>query len=259
MAESIRKRLHAETKDIGRGDRIVRFVISTMDVDREGDVMIPQGCNTADFDKSPTVFWNHDYDRPIAKSVKFTREADRLLSDTEFPRRPEGHVGEWFPDTVLALIREGVINGVSIGFTPSASGMRKATPTDVKQFGDGCKRVFTMWNLLEYSVAPLPANQNALQLAYTKGAISAAACKSLFDVDVVTEAASVASEVVADVVDAVDEVAASVDTKRRTHMLIVVKRQPAPARPKRRKPNMRKILDDATRMEQARRKGLLWV
>lgn len=164
--------------------------ISTDSVDRDGEVLVPQGMDSTDFDKNPVVFWNHDYDKPVGKSVKLVRGDRYIEADTEFAERPEGYQGEWFPDFVKAMVDQGVVKGVSVGFREVPGGTRSANRGDVAKYGEGIRRVYSKWKLSEYSVAPLPANQDALITVVKKGLASPGMVKSAFptmDMDRVRE------------------------------------------------------------------------
>jgi hypothetical protein len=58
-------------------------------------------------------------------------------------------------DAVRTLWEHGFLNAASVGFTPKAG-----TPT-----GKGGTR-YTEWELLEFSIVPIPANADALRLAF---------------------------------------------------------------------------------------------
>jgi HK97 family phage prohead protease len=165
----MRKRFSAEL-GVKLENRSVVASISSISVDRDGDVLIPQGCDATDFLKSPTVFFNHDYNLPIGKCTAIKRSQTHLEATTVFATRPENHTGDWLPDTLLSLFQQGVIHGFSVGFSPIEG--RKPTVKDKQLFGAQVNHVYSKWKLLEYSVAPLPANQDALALAVSKGLIS---------------------------------------------------------------------------------------
>ena len=61
-----RKALSAELVGTAKG---FTAVITAETLDRDGEVLIPQGMNSTEFDRNPTLFWNHDY----AQSVKIGR------------------------------------------------------------------------------------------------------------------------------------------------------------------------------------------
>lgn len=169
MTQILRKRFVAEL-GVKLEDRSVIASISSISVDRDGDVLIPQGCDATDFLKSPTVFFNHDYNLPVGKCTAIKRSPDHLEATTIFAQKPENHSGDWLPDTLLSLFQQGVIHGFSVGFAPLEG--RKPTAKDKQLFGDQVNHVYSKWKLLEYSVAPLPANQDALALAVSKGLVS---------------------------------------------------------------------------------------
>ena len=89
--------------------------------------------------------------------------------------RPDEHppTAEWPPDTILSLFDQGVLNAFSVGFLIKNGGARGAEKRDISRFGDGVRRVITDWELLELSVVPVPANQEALAMAVSKGTCSA--------------------------------------------------------------------------------------
>lgn len=165
----------AEIKSDGEGTaRTFTAKITTNSIDRDGEVLIPQGMDARDFKKNPIVFWNHDYNQPIGTAADMKRNDDHWTATARLASTP-------FAQEVYTLMREGVVRGVSVGFVPIES--RPATKGDIDKFGDGVKRVFPKWKLLEFSVVPLPANQDALITAVSKG-VSRAAIKSVLGVDV---------------------------------------------------------------------------
>jgi len=122
--------------------RTVLSIISTSTVDEEGEVILPRGVQTNRFEKSPVVFWNHDYADPVGTAEYVKINDDNIMASTYFPPRPEGHEGEWRPDAVLALISAGLCKGVSIGFSYIET--REPTQKDRKQFkttGNELRRV----------------------------------------------------------------------------------------------------------------------
>lgn len=163
--------------------------ITTNAIDRDGEVLLPEGMRSKDFESNPVVFWNHNYDMPIGKATDLQKHRDAWSATAELAKRPEGHEGEWFPDTVHALMQQGIIRGVSVGFQPIES--RNPSKKDKELFGEGVTNVYSKWNLLEFSVAPLQANQEALVTAVSKGLVTTAQAKAVFpDVELpaVTEA-----------------------------------------------------------------------
>jgi HK97 family phage prohead protease len=174
------KAFSAEIK-VTAGERAVMAVISTDAVDREGDVLIPDGCNSKQYELSPSLFFNHDYyTLPVGKCVGLKREDSRIVAKFVLAERPADHPEgeEWFPSTLLSLFQQGVVNGFSVGFEILDS--RPASPRDITKFGDGCRRVISKWRLYEVSVAPMPCQQEAVSLAVSKGFINQDAAEKIF-------------------------------------------------------------------------------
>lgn len=147
-------------------------VITTDSLDRDGEVVIPQGMNSREYESNPVLFWNHDYSQPVGKCVSLKREANSIRGEFEFAKRPEGYEGSYFPEFVASLVAQGVVKGVSIGYMPEDGGVRRATVDDRSRYGPRVTSVFSKWKLLEVSVAPLQANPDALVSAIRKGMVN---------------------------------------------------------------------------------------
>jgi len=177
--EKITKAFSADIT-IEDGERAVIARVSTRAVDREGDVLIPAGCRTADYEKNPVVFLNHNYwTLPVGRCAALRKTDDAIIAKTVFAERPADFPAdqEWMPDTLLALFKQGVLRAFSVGFLPIES--RPASKKDIEEHGDNCRRVFNKWNMMEYSVACIPANQEAVATAVAKGIVSDATAKAL--------------------------------------------------------------------------------
>lgn len=168
--------------NVNEGERAVTATINTAAVDRDGEVVIPRGGDLKDFEKNPIVYFAHNYfDLPVGQASAIKRTDEKIVAKTIFAARPSSYPTEkeWFPDTLLSLFQQRVLRGFSIGFVPIET--RPATDKDVEKFGAGVKRVFSKWKMLEYSVAPLPANQEALSIAVSKGIVTTALAQKIFD------------------------------------------------------------------------------
>ncbi len=155
----------------GTGHRF-KARITTDTLDRDGEVMIPQGMDASEFSKTGAIFWNHNYDLPVAKPVgKMVRTKGFVDSEAEFATRPDDYQGEFFPDFARAMVNQGIVKGVSIGFIPVE--VRSPSKKDVEEYGDDVRRVHSKFRLLEWSIAPVQCNPDAMiQQAISKGIIS---------------------------------------------------------------------------------------
>ena len=175
-----RKALTAELKGTAKG---FAAVITAETLDRDGEVLIPQGMNSVEFEKNPTLFWNHDYAQPVGRCNGLKRKESTIVGDFTFAQRPDGYGGEFFPEVAAALVGQGIVNAVSVAYVPEDGGVRRATEIDRKKYGDRVHTVYSRWKLLEVSLAPLQANPDALITAVKKGMMSPVAAKRWFGID----------------------------------------------------------------------------
>jgi|GEM_PF-2337947 len=147
-------------------DRTITHYISTPHKDRVGDIVNPKGMDSAEFDKTRTVFYNHNYGAPIGKNLWLKRKDDGVLAKTFFSKTD-------FANDIFTLHKEGVINTWSIGFKiPNVKDSTLLDQNDNTFY-------INKWTLVEYSSAPLAMNPNALDQA--KGFIKSAELKNEFD------------------------------------------------------------------------------
>jgi HK97 family phage prohead protease len=127
--------------------RQVRFIASDATPDRQGDILLPEGCDLTNFRKSPTLLWQHRTDSPVARAIEISATSRAVTCLAQFP--PEGT--DELADKVYGLIRSGVVNSTSVGFLPV-----KSTPLP----RGGQKHL--AWELLEISFVSVPANPSAI-------------------------------------------------------------------------------------------------
>ena len=151
--------------------------ITTDSVDRDGEVVVPAGMNSKDYERNPVLLYEHDVLKPIGKMLKMRRMDRGIEAEFALAPRPDTHDGEWLPDTVAALMDFGALNTMSIGFLGLEA--RPASKADTERYGQGVRRVYGKWKLLEVSVVSVPANQDAIITAVRKGLCSRAAAKAL--------------------------------------------------------------------------------
>lgn len=141
-------------------DRTITHYISTPDVDRGKDIVNPRGMDSSDFEKTGTVFYNHNYDYPIAKNLWIKRTEHGVKAKTQFSESSRAN-------DIYLLHMEDIIRTWSIGFDVPRKGGRWGDPVEgamTRDEGTGI-RTINKWILLEYSSAPLAMNPNALDLA----------------------------------------------------------------------------------------------
>ena len=131
------------------------IVASTPALDRDRDRIMPMGGDLTNFEKNPILIFGHNYHEPWAV---IGRVAETAVDMAGIRMRPELRepASESDPQHIIrALWDQGLLRTASIGFMPIES--------RENEFGG---RDFLKWELLELSLTPLPANQEALRLTF---------------------------------------------------------------------------------------------
>ena len=154
----------ARTLHLDPGTKRIRCVISTVDPDRAGDVVVPAGLRNLDeFMHNPVVLWAHNRTQfpPLGVCEWIDVQPRRVVAQTRFA------AGVPFADDIFRLYELGVLKGWSVGFVP-----RRARRLPDPATGQVTGLRVEEWDLLEYSAVPIPENPAALTLAIRKGAVT---------------------------------------------------------------------------------------
>lgn len=152
----MRKEFVGEVLKSNDVERVIEHTISSLTVDREGEVLIPKGVKYDNFLKNPVVLFAHNYKSPpIGKCLELRVEDDRIIAKTEFAKTSLG-------EELYYLVKEGFLKGWSVGFIPIKE-------TDKKVLEGQRGKTYEEWELVEYSLVPVPSNPEALTLAVQKG------------------------------------------------------------------------------------------
>lgn len=152
------------------GERSDISKVSTNALDREYEVVLPEGIDLSWFQRNPIVTFAHKYDEmPVGRCKWIKHVPDALLAKTIYASKPDNWSGDWLPDAIFALTQQQVLRGKSIGFLPTK--LRSPTPEEIKAHPswDKAAAVIESAMLLEYAVAPVPVNQECLVEAVAKG------------------------------------------------------------------------------------------
>jgi len=120
-----------------------KFLASTSAIDRQGDSIDQSGWELLNFIKNPVLLWAHRYDElPVGKITNIEITELGLEAEVEFADHQKAQ-------DVKKLVDDGALNAVSVGFIPK------------ERNGN----IITRAELLEISIVPVPANQEAILLS----------------------------------------------------------------------------------------------
>lgn len=129
-------------KATDRGDGTIVGLASTPELDRAGDVLLPEG---AVYRLPLPLLWQHDHGRPIGTvtSARVGPGGIEIVAKIAVGATPE-------IDNAYALIRAGLVRGLSVGF-------RALEAPEVTRTG----KVYRAWEMMELSTVTIPCNQGA--------------------------------------------------------------------------------------------------
>lgn len=131
------------------------MLISSVALDRDGDVVVPEGGDFAAYQRNPVVGWQHfrSDPLPIGTTTSLSVEAGKGIRASW--RWLEGDA---LADRVRNAFSQGVLRAASISFLP-----REWEPIE-----SGGVR-FTSWELTEWSLCAVPSNRDAVRTLRSLG------------------------------------------------------------------------------------------
>ena len=177
--EFIRKGFVAESKGSDEEERSSTELINTADLDRDNEILLPKGVVLDHYKKNPQVLWAHDYRQPPigrAAWVKKDPATKGLLAKTIYATTE-------FAEEIWSLVKGKFLPARSVGFIPIESHEPDEKEINRHPERSGARRVYDKWELLEYSVVPVPSNRQALQQAVGKDISLSAALQEELGLD----------------------------------------------------------------------------
>lgn len=162
----------AEPQQANDADYSIPFVISVLEEDRDGDIVMPSGCRLHNYAKNPVVFFGHQENPiPIATSrnpykginsnqISITVDNDRLRAIAYFDRLdPDA-------DFIYGKVKRGFLNATSIAFVPLEA-HRRDTEEKARTHSGSMQMplgwVFRSYDLTEWSIVGVPSNAGAIR------------------------------------------------------------------------------------------------
>ncbi|MFH1287180.1 MAG: hypothetical protein ABII25_00590 [bacterium] len=176
-AEYIRKGLTPSDLKFIDGERCSIEYITTNSPDRDREIVLPQGADLTHYQKNPVVLWLHGKANdkpllPVGKNLWIKSNENGLVAKTQYAKHA-------FANDLYNYMKDGFPLANSIGFLPT-SVIQKSSfgSTDFQSLGlskktiEETERIYDRWLMLEYSKVPVPSNQDAINIAISKGLIS---------------------------------------------------------------------------------------
>ena len=141
-----------KTEDVGDAG-FTRLIISSEHVDRTGEIVRQDGLNSDLYMKNPVILNSHNYygiENIVGKTTKLYKEVINGVPCTLAD-------GVWAPTEAGQMAKQlwdaKCLSAASVGFIP-------------EEFDANNASVITKWQLLEYSMVPVPANGEAVRDSY---------------------------------------------------------------------------------------------
>jgi len=173
--EYVQKSIPAKMDTLKEEERSIIKYVSTISLDRDKDIMLPDGAILDDFKKNPVVLFGHNYrGLPIGKDMWIKADETGLMAKQQYAKHQ-------LADDVFNLHKDGFPLASSVGFIPVKALSRwddnwedaskeiqdkyKISNADMKNV----RRIYSKWLLLEHSDVAVPSNPDALALALEDG------------------------------------------------------------------------------------------
>lgn len=137
-----------EVKSMKEPERVISGIASTIEADRVGDVVEPEG---AKFKLPIPLLWQHRSDQPVGWVTAVKIENKKVLFDAKFAKIDEPGELKNMVDKAWQAVQAKLVRAVSLGFRPLKEEFDKAT----RGF------IFKEWEWLELSLVTIPAHQSA--------------------------------------------------------------------------------------------------
>lgn len=161
------------------------WIISTPTMDRDGDILLPSGCDLVEYQRNPVVLFEHKLDeypiglsRPISGGdLSIQIKSDRILA------RCYHHDKHLRAREVRDLVQAKILNAASVGFIPvqarklgHSKGFREADKAD----GTTPRFEFSRWKMHEWSICVVGVNFETVQIDGIQRAMSRGKIKDEF-------------------------------------------------------------------------------
>lgn len=162
LNQKIKRLFNIEVKSIDEENRTVDFVFSDDSIDRYGEVVDQSSWDTKHYEANPVFLWGHDPSQMeniigtggnLQLNVPNDAGGHQSILTAQFADEETNPKG----DLAFRMVKSGLLRTVSAGFIPHSLEWDDDTP------------ILKDNELLEVSLVGIPANRNAVALAFKSG------------------------------------------------------------------------------------------
>lgn len=154
----------AENTSANDNDASIPWTISVTEEDRDGDVVVAEGCRLEQYALNPCIFFGHqEKPIPIAKSVdpqgRLTVQVmkDRVRAVAYFDQHDEDAMN------IYGKVKRGFLSAASVAFVPVEAYRREDVVKAHQHEGGASGWIFKVWSMTEWSVVGVPSCASAIR------------------------------------------------------------------------------------------------
>jgi len=118
--ESHQNIIHKQSifKEVDEAQRIISGLVTTINQDRDGDVISPDEIDLSSYEENPVLLLGHNPNQPIGRAISIEKKADGIY--VSFQLLDEGTTKE--ADQAYSMAKQGVLRAFSVGMIKTANG-----------------------------------------------------------------------------------------------------------------------------------------
>lgn len=163
-------------------ERVAVNYASTRKVDRDKEVIVPDGVILSQFKKAPVLLWGHQWsETPIGSDRQIASDGYGLLAKSAFADTNKGREiwklvkGRHLRTSSIGFVPMQYVSNGSEKFGPLVDKLSKLWPDFTRQVADNVRGIVPKSLLLEHSLVGVPANIDSLVLAVSSKSLDVTA------------------------------------------------------------------------------------
>ncbi len=105
-------------KEVDEAQRIISGLVTTVNKDRDGDIISPEEIDLSSYEENPVLLLGHNPNQPIGRAISIEKKAEGI--HVSFQLLDEGTTKEC--DQAYSMAKQGVLRAFSVGMIKNESG-----------------------------------------------------------------------------------------------------------------------------------------